>query len=91
MKRGNIRVTLYKLYNRSTEISYALSPGRAKVFDKCTASVPDGCCLVYSDCDGLCVALPDYSRTNKLRIDVDGVYVADHSGRKYYFKKVKKG
>lgn len=91
MKRGKIRVTLYKLYNyRGTEISYALSPRRAKVFDKCIAAVPDGCDLVFSDCDGLCVTFPDYSYTNKLHTDVDGVYVVDHSGRKYYFKKVKK-
>lgn len=87
MKRGEIRVTLYKLYDyRGAEISYALSPCREKVFDKCIATAPDGCDLIYSDCDGLCVALPDYSRTNKLRIDVDGVYVADYSGHKYYFK-----
>lgn len=91
MKRGKIRVTLYKLYNyRGTEISYALSPRRAKVFDKCIAAVPDGCDLVFSDCDGLCVTFPDYSYTNKLYTDADGVYVADHSGRKYYFKKIKK-
>lgn len=83
-KRG-IRVTLYKLY-RGTEISYALSPCRAKVFDKCMATVPDGCDLIYSDCDGLCVTLPDYSHTKKLHIDSGGVYVADHSGHKYYFK-----
>lgn len=88
MKRGGIRVTLYKLYNyRGTEISYALSPCRAKVFDKCIAIAPYGCDLIYSDCDGLCVTLPDYSRTNKLHTDADGVYVVDHSWRKYYFKK----
>lgn len=60
MEREKIRVTLYKLY-RGTEISYALSPCRAKVFDKCMATAPDGCNLIYSDCDGLCVTLPDYS------------------------------
>ena len=85
MEREKIRVTLYKLY-RGTEISYALSPCRAKVFDKCMATVPDGCDLIYSDCDGLCVTLPDYSRTKKLHIDSGGVYVSDNSGHKYYFK-----
>ena len=54
------------------------------------AEAPDGCDLIYSDCDGLCVTFPDYSYTNKLYTDVNGVYVADHSGRKYYFKNVKK-
>lgn len=62
MKRVETMVTLYKLY-RGTEISYALSPCRAKVFDKCMATVPDVCDLIYSDCDGLCVTLPDYSHT----------------------------
>lgn len=54
------------------------------------ATVPDGCFLDYSDCDGLCIALPDYSHTKKLHTDTDGVYVVDHSGCKYYFKKIKK-
>ena len=85
MEREKIRVTLYKLY-RGTEISYALSPCRAKVFDKCMATAPDGCNLIYSDCDGLCVTLPDYSHTKKLRIDSSGVYVSDNSGHKSYFK-----
>lgn len=29
------------------------------------ATVPDGCDLIYSDCDGLCVTLPDYSHKKK--------------------------
>lgn len=49
------------------------------------ATVPDGCDLIYSDCDGLCVTLPDYSH-KKIRIDSSWVYVSDNSGHKYYFK-----
>ena len=50
------------------------------------ATVPDRCELIHSDCDGLCIALPDYSHTKRLHMDVSGIYVVDHSGRKYYFK-----
>lgn len=33
------------------------------------------------------VYAPFHAGTNKLHTDADGVYVVDHSGRKYYFKK----
>lgn len=48
-------------------------------------TIPDGCKLVYLDCDGLCVVFPDYTYTKRLHTDANGIYVTHYSGRKYYF------
>lgn len=50
------------------------------------ATIPDGCNLVYLDCDGLCIVFPDYTYTKRLHEDMNGTYVTHYSGRKYYFK-----
>ena len=49
------------------------------------ATIPNGCDLVYRDCDGFCIVFPDYTYTKRLHADANGIYVTNCSGRKYYF------